>query len=203
MKAMRFVLGTAILTAMVMPAAFAQSTSTSTTTPPPTVQDRKTDQQDRIANGVQDGQLTAGETKNLENKEAGINSEEKTMRSDDNGHLTSADRTAINQQQNAVSKNIYQDKHNANTAHYGNNEVGARRQMQQDRIANGIRSGQLTPRETSNVEGKEQGVNHEVAGMRAANGGKLTAGDKAVVNHQQNGLSKQIYNKKHNAAKRG
>src|SRR5580698_3673253 len=104
MKAMRFVLGTAILTAMVMPAAFAQSTSTSTTTPPPTVQDRKTDQQDRIANGVQDGQLTAGETKNLENKEAGINSEEKTMRSDDNGHLTSADRTAINQQQNAVSK---------------------------------------------------------------------------------------------------
>ena len=201
MKAMRFVLGTAIFAVMVMPAAYAQSTNA--TTPPPTVQQRKTDQQDRIANGVQDGQLTAGETKNLENKEAGINSEEKTMRADDNGHLTTADRTKLNNQQNRLSNNIYQDKHNANTAHYGNNEVGQRRENQQDRIANGIRSGQLTARESANVEGKEQGINHEVAGMRAANGGKLTAGDKAVVNHQQNNVSKQIYNKKHNAAHRG
>ena len=44
-------------------------------------------------------------------------------------------------------------------------------------------------------------MNHEVAGMRQANGGKLTARDKAVVNHQQNKLSGQIYNKKHNARK--
>ena len=200
MKATRFVLGTAILTALVMPAAFAQTTSTTT---PPTVQQRKTDQQDRIANGVQDGQLTAGETKNLENKEAGINAEEKTMRAGDNGHLTAADRTKLNNQQNRVSNNIYNDKHNANTAHFGKNEVGQRRENQQDRVANGIRSGQLTPRESANLEGKEQGINHEVAGMRAANGGKLTAGDKAVVNHQQNRVSNRIYNKKHNAAHRG
>lgn len=204
MKATRLILGTAILTAMIVPAAFAQSTSTTaSTTNPPTIQQRKDNQQDRIANGVQDGQLTAGETKNLENKEAGIDSEEKTMRADDNGHLTAADRSKINNQQNTVSKDIYQDKHNANTAHYGNNEVGQRRENQQNRIANGIRSGQLTPRETSNLEGKEQNVNHEVAGMRAANGGKLTAGDKRAVNQQQNHLSNQIYNKKHNAAKRG
>lgn len=202
MKSMKFVMSTAILMAMVMPAAFAQQTNTSTTTPPPTIQDRKDDQQDRIANGVQDGQLTAGETKNLESKEANINSEEHTMRADDDGKLTAADRTKINNQQNKVSSDIYADKHNAATAHYGNNEVGQRRQLQQDRIANGIRSGQLTAHETSNLEGKEQGVNHEVAGMRQANGGKLTAGDKAVVNHQQNKLSGQIYAKKHNAATR-
>ena len=200
MKAMRFVLGTAILTAMVMPAAFAQSTSTTT---PPTVQQRKTDQQDRIANGVQDGQLTAGETKNIENKEAGINAEEKTMRADDNGHLTTADRTKLNNQQNRLSNNIYNDKHNANTAHYGNNEAGQRRENQQDRIANGIRSGQLNARETSNLEGKERGINHEVAADRSANGGKLTNGEKAAVNRQQNRVSNRIYNKKHNAARRG
>jgi hypothetical protein len=196
MRVTRLLLGTAVLTAMVMPAAFAQSTTS--TNPPPTIQQRKDNQQDRIANGAQDGQLTAGETKNLENKEAGINSEEKTMRADDSGHLTAADRTKLNNQQNALSKNVYQDKHNANTAQYGNNEVGARRQLQQDRIANGIRSGNLTPRESSNLEGKEQGINHEVAGMRAANGGKLTPGEKGVVNHQQNRVSNQIYNKKHN-----
>jgi hypothetical protein len=72
---------------------------------------------------------------------------------------------------------------------------------QQDRIANGVRSGQLTAGETSKLENKQQGVNREVAGMRQANGGKLTAADKAAVNQQQNKLSKQIYNKKHNAAK--
>ena len=198
MKSMQFVMSTAILMAMAMPAAFAQQTSSgSTTTPPPTIQDRKDNQQDRIANGVQDGQLTAGETKNLENKEANINGEEHTMRTDDDGKLTAADRAKLNNQQNKVSSDIYADKHNANTAHYGNNEVGQSRQDQQDRIANGIRSGQLTARETSNLENKEQGVNHEVAGMRQANGGKLTGADKTAVNQQQNHLSKQIYNKKH------
>ena len=202
MKSMKFVMSAAILMAMVAPAAFAQDTSTSTTTPPATIQDRKDNQQDRIANGVQDGQLTAGETKNLENKEANINGEEHTMRSEDDGKLTAADRAKLNNQQNKVSNDIYADKHNANTAHYGNNEVGQRRQDQQERIANGIRSGQLTAHETSNLENKEQGVNREVAGMRQANGGKLTGADKAAVNQQQNHLSKQIYNKKHNAAKR-
>ncbi len=59
MKSMKFVMSAAILMAMVAPAAFAQDTSTSTTTPPATIQDRKDNQQDRIANGVQDGQLTA------------------------------------------------------------------------------------------------------------------------------------------------
>ena len=195
MKAMRFVLGTAILTAMVMPAAFAQSTSTTT---PPTVQQRKTDQQDRVANGVQDGQLTAGETKNIENKEAGINAEEKTMRADDNGHLTTADRTKLNNQQNRLSNNIYNDKHNANTAHYGNNEVGQRRENQQDRIANGIKSGQMSPSEAAKAENHEQNINKHIAADRAANGGKLTPQEKKNINQRQNNASKQIYNEKHN-----
>ena len=34
--------------------------------------------------------------------------------------------------------------------------------------------------------------------MRAADNGQLTAGDRAKLNHQQNKLSRQIYNKKHN-----
>src|SRR5579864_1701115 len=45
---------------------------------------RKENQQDRINNGVQSGQLTAGETSNLENKESKINQEERDMRKLDN-----------------------------------------------------------------------------------------------------------------------
>jgi hypothetical protein len=205
----RFILSAAALIVFAGPAAIAQtsttgttSTAAPTTTAPGEIQQRKDNQQDRIANGVQDDQLTPGETKNLETKEAGINHEESTMRSQDDGHLTAADKTKINNQQNHLSNQIYTDKHNANTAHYGNGEVGQRQQAQQDRIANGMRSGQLTAGESRNLEKQQQGINQEKNGMKEANGGKLNATDKSTLNKQQNQASKNIYNKKHNAAQR-
>jgi hypothetical protein len=47
-------------------------------------------------------QLTAGETSKLEAKEAAIN-------------LTAGERQQVNKEQNAVSRNIYNTKHNAKT----------------------------------------------------------------------------------------
>jgi hypothetical protein len=77
------------------------------------INQRKENQQDRIAQGVKSGQLTAGETSHLEKQEAAINHEEKAMRAQDNGHLTKSDRKLINKQQNQESHRIYKDKHNA------------------------------------------------------------------------------------------
>jgi hypothetical protein len=77
--------------------------------------------------------------------------------------------------------------------------VNTREGNQQARIANGVKSGQLTPRETSHLENKEARISNEVHNDRAANGGKLTPQERAQVNHQQNNASKQIYNDKHNA----
>jgi hypothetical protein len=82
-------------------------------TPTPGAHDYKVDQQDRIANGVRSGQLTAGETGRLEHQEAGINREERGMRAEDNGHLTRQDRRTLHAQQNQESRRIYRDKHNA------------------------------------------------------------------------------------------
>ncbi len=174
------------------------SQSTQTAPPPGTVGDRKENQQDRIAQGVKSGQLTAGETANLESKEAGLNKEIGTDRKDDGGKLTQQEKTQINQQQNGVSKQIYQDKHNSATQNYGKSEVGQRQENQQDRIAQGIKSGQLTAGETGKLETKESGLNQEVRNDRLANGGKLTQGEKKQVNQQQNKLSKNIYRDKHN-----
>jgi len=181
------------------------STSSQSSTPakPGEVAQRKENQQDRIANGVKSGQLTAGETANLENKEAAINRETRADRAANGGKLTGAEKQQINQQQNQLSKQIYNDKHNANTAHYGNNEVGQRRENQQDRIANGIKSGQLTAGETAKLENQQKGINQQVKADRAANGGKLTQGEKKQINHEQNAASKNIYNKKHNANTQG
>jgi hypothetical protein len=77
--------------------------------------------------------------------------------------------------------------------------VDAREAKQQARIANGARSGQLTPRETGRLEKREGNINREVRNDRAANGGKLTPQERAQVSHQQNNGSRQIYDDKHNA----
>ena len=186
--------------------AFAQQTTSPApqTTPTPqsnTVNDRRENQQDRVANGVQSGQLTAGETKNDEGREANLNREIRHDRSADNGKLTTQERTQVNHQQNNLSKSIYADKHNANVAHYGNNEIGQRRENQQDRVAQGIRSGQMSAGETAKTENREQGINQQDRADRAANGGKLTGQDKSQLNRQLNGSSRQIYRQKHNAVK--
>jgi hypothetical protein len=95
------------------PGAFAQSGSTQATDKKPlTVQQRKENQQDRIAQGVRSGQLTPRETTRLERQQKGINREERNMRKADDGHLTHADRKALNQRQNRASRNIYRKKHN-------------------------------------------------------------------------------------------
>ena len=77
-------------------------------------------------------------------------------------------------------------------------EIRDRAENQQDRIAQGVKSGQLTAGETAKLEGQEARINREVRRDRAANGGKLTPREKARVNRQQNRESARIYNKKHN-----
>jgi hypothetical protein len=99
------------------PAAILAQTTTATTPTPGqhdhNINQRKTNQQDRIAQGVKSGQLTAGETSHLEHQEAGINKEERGMRAQDNGHLTKSDRSTLHKQQNQESRRIYRDKHNS------------------------------------------------------------------------------------------
>jgi hypothetical protein len=165
--------------------------------PPGTYQAREENQQDRIANGVQSGQLTAGETKSLEGQEAGLNAQARADRAGDDGHLTAGERSQLNGEQNHLSNEIYADKHNAATAHYGNNEVGQRRYNQQQRIANGIRSGKLSAGQASHLEGREQGINRQIHADRAANGGKLTGAEKGQINREQNHTSGAIYRDKH------
>jgi hypothetical protein len=77
-----------------------------------TIKDRKENQQDRIANGVKNGSLTAGETAHLEKKESNLNKEIRTDRKANGGNLTNKEKAQVNRQQNHLSKQIYTDKHN-------------------------------------------------------------------------------------------
>ena len=191
----KFTLISAALALFALPVV-AQSTDASAKTP--TVQQRAENQQDRIGNGVKSGELTAGEASNLETKEGKINEETRDMRQANDGHLTAADRAKINQQQNQLSKQIYQDKHNAATQNANpTSEVGKRAENQQDRIAQGVKSGELSAGQAAHLEKNEAKINKEVRNDRAANGGKLTPQERAQVNRQQNRMSRQIAQAKH------
>jgi hypothetical protein len=89
----------------------------------------------------------------------------------------------------------------ATTAAMNAATVNQRRENQQDRIAQGVKSGRLTAHETASLEGKEARLNHQIRNDRRHDNGHLTAGERARVNHEQNTLSRDIYRDKHNAAR--
>jgi len=102
----RQILATATLCTLLTGAGLAQVTGG-------TIQERKSNQQERIGQGVRSGQLTAGETRNLERREGSVNREEHAMRRADGGHLTAQDKAALTRRQNNISRSINKDKHNA------------------------------------------------------------------------------------------
>lgn len=76
------------------------------------VNQRQAQQQQRIANGISTGRLTAAEAARLETQQARIARYEARNRADGGG-LNRAERARINQLQDRASHTIYRQKHNA------------------------------------------------------------------------------------------
>ena len=79
------------------------------------------------------------------------------------------------------------------------NQVNRREQRQQNRIGNGVKSGQLTPGETRRLERGEQRLQHNEKKDMAKDNGHLTKQDQRQLNHEANHMSKRIAADKHNA----
>jgi hypothetical protein len=77
------------------------------------------------------------------------------------------------------------------------NQVNGRETNQQNRIANGVKSGKLTPGQTSRLENREQHIQNQQKRDMAAHNGHLTKGEQAHLNKEQNHVSKRIYADKH------
>jgi hypothetical protein len=77
-------------------------------------------------------------------------------------------------------------------------DINQRKTAQQNRIARGVKSGQLTAGETSRLEHQEAGINREERAMRAQDNGHLTKADRKTIHQQQNQESRRIYRDKHN-----
>jgi hypothetical protein len=98
-----------------------------------------------------------------------------------------------------VDKSNYVSVNHGTPSHPEGMGVNARQDRQQNRINQGVHSGELTKGETSHIEHNETAIHNEVHNDREANGGHLTAAEHNHVEHQQNKESQQIYNDKRNA----
>ena len=98
----------------------------------------------------------------------------------------------------STDRSNFASENHGKPANAAMSRVGERANNQQARIANGVKSGQMTARETAHVEKNEQHINQQVHADREANGGKLTPAEKKQVNHEQNKTSKEIHKDKTN-----
>ncbi len=157
---------------------------------------REANQDQRISNGLRSGQMTSGEAAKADRTQSRIDQQVHNDRAANGGKLTGQEKQQINGEQNAASRQIYDEKHNGNTVKP--NAVDNREANQQQRTANGLRSGQETSGEAARTNRNQARVDQQVHNERTANGGALSKQEKQQVNHEQNRNSKQIYNQKHN-----
>lgn len=71
---------------------------------------RHENEQERISRDFGNGELTAGEDKALETREAHIKKVEERDRRNDNGHLTKSDFGKLKRDENHISRTIRRDK---------------------------------------------------------------------------------------------
>ncbi len=167
---------------------------------------RDANQQERIEQGLQSGQLSSKEAGQLERDEQHLDrTQARDLKS--GGALTPQEKSQITHEQNQVSRDIYQDKHNAVT---GNPNSASSQRLQADvqrnanqqqRITNGINNGTLTNKEAGHLEGGQARINRNEANATA--NGRVGPGEQAHIQGRENNQSKHIYNKKHNEKERG
>lgn len=79
--------------------------------------------------------------------------------------------------------------------------IAVRQDIQQARIAQGARSGSLTPRETVRLERQEAALNAQIRRDRV-DGGGLTPAERLRIEREQDRLSREIVRQKADAQRR-
>ena len=77
-------------------------------------------------------------------------------------------------------------------------QVNRRQARQQKRIAQGIKSGSLNPKEAARLEKREAGVQSQERRDLAKHNGHLTKAEQRQLNRRENRISRSIYRDKHN-----
>jgi hypothetical protein len=190
---------------LAMVAAFAFATGAASAQTTGQAVQRNDDQQNRIEQGLQSGQLSTKEASQLEKGQAHIDKME--AHDNKNGGPTAQESANLQKAQNAQSAAIYNDKHNGVT---GNPNSASSKRMQADvqrnanqqaRIEQGVKSGQLTNQEAGKLEHGQAHVNNAEA--KAGANGHVSANGQKNIQAREDHQSKRVYGKKHNATTTG
>jgi hypothetical protein len=163
-------------------------------------QQRDVNQQQRIEQGLQSGELSTKEAGRLEREQQHVDRLQAHDMKD--GHISAAEQARLTKAQNAASASIYEQKHdvqtgNPNSASSQRMQANVQRNVnQQQRIQSGMENGSLTNREAARLEASQARTDRRVA--NAASDGHVGAREQARVRHTENRDSRQIYRKKHN-----
>lgn len=161
---------------------------------------REANQDQRIANGLRSGQMTAGEAARADQRQANINRQIRNDRQVNGGVLTAQERQQINREQNGASRQIYNENHNGSRV--APNEVDNREANQQQRVANGLRNGDESSGEAARANEAQANLDRQIQNDRRGDEGRLTAQERRQVAHRQNNNSRQIYRQEHNRRER-
>lgn len=163
-------------------------------------QQRNVNQQERVEQGLQSGQLSTKEAAQLERGQQHVDHlEAKDLR---NGSINPQEQARLTAAENHQSAAIYADKHNSvtgnpNSASSDRMQADVQRNVnQQQRIANGVSNGSLTNQETGSLERGQARVDRREAS--AAADGHVGAGEQRSIQRSENRQSQRIFNKKHN-----
>ena len=165
---------------------------------------RDVNQQQRIEQGLKSGSLNTREASKLESEQSRIDRMQSNAEKD--GKLSPAEKARIQRAQNQESRDINRLENNAAK---GNPSSASSQRMQADvqrninqqqRIEQGIQSGQLTNREAAKLEGGQARVNQAEA--RAGADGHVGANEQRRIQKAENKQSKRIYREKHDAQTR-
>ncbi len=160
---------------------------------------RNANQQERILEGLRSGQLNTHEAARLEREEAAV--ERMQSRALRDGKLSDAEKSRIDAAQDKVSRDIYREKHDAqtgnpNSASSQRMQAGVQRNVnQQHRIEQGIRSGELNNREVGRLEHGQARTNRIQANAGAD--GHVGKYEQHRIQRNENAQSRRIYREKH------
>jgi uncharacterized tellurite resistance protein B-like protein len=163
--------------------------------------ERIRDQQERINQGIRSGELTEEEADILQDNLDRIRERYSRMKAD--GKLTAAEQDRLDRMLDQNSQMIYNKKHNPVWhIYHGEHEshFSERIRSQQERINQGIRSGELTRSEADILQDNLDRIKARYSRMKAD--GKLTAEERERMDRMLDRNSRMIRDKKNNPVKR-
>jgi hypothetical protein len=164
----------------------------------PGVNQRQANQRERIHQGVKSGELTRRETRKVVEEQRDVRQLERAYKSD--GELTAKERADLHHEQNQASREIYRQKHDAQDrpatpAAARDPGVNRREWNQTGRIMQGVRTGELTRSEATELRTEAKDIRQLEQSYKSD--GSLTKDERQDLHQQLGQQSKEIHAEKH------